>query len=106
MMFVDQFAPAAIRTAFAPVAIGLPQVAHARRTRFVPIRAAEMLRALAPSSMLLFPLAGARSLQRMVRLCMRLPCMRAGLADVARVFGEAFAGLLAEPAGRGLRAVA
>ena len=106
MMFVDQFAPASIRTAFAPIAIVLPQVAHARRTRFVPIRAAEMLRALAPSSMLLFPLAGARSLQRMAQLCMRLPCLRAELADDARDVGEAFASLIAEPARLGMRAVA
>lgn len=106
MMFVDQFAPASIRTAFAPIAIVLPQVAHARRTRFVPIRAAEMLRALAPSSVLLFPLAGARSLQRMARLCTQLPCLRAELADDPRDVGEAFASLIAHPARHGMRAVA
>jgi hypothetical protein len=106
MMFVDQFAPASIRTSFAPIAFVLPQVAHARRTRFVPIRAAEMLRALAPSSVLLFPLAGARSLRRMARLCTQLPCLRAELADDPRDVGEAFASLIAHPARHGMRAVA
>ncbi|HEV8500805.1 MAG TPA: hypothetical protein VGR63_04460 [Casimicrobiaceae bacterium] len=106
MMFVDQFAPASIRISFAPIAFVLPQVAHARRTRFVPIHAAEMLRALAPSSVLLFPLAGARSLQRMARLCTQLPCLRAELADDPRDVGEAFSGLIADPAAHGMRAVA
>ena len=106
MMFVDQFAPASIRISFAPIAFVLPQVAHARRTRFVPIHAAEMLRALAPSSVLLFPLAGARSLQRMARLCTQLPCLRAELADDPRDVGEAFSSLIADPAAHGMRAVA
>jgi hypothetical protein len=106
MMFVDQFAPASVRTTFSPIAFVLPQVAHAKRTRFVPIRAAEMLRALAPSSVLLFPLAGARSLRRMARLCTQLPCLRAELADDPRDVGEAFANLIADPARHGMRAVA
>jgi hypothetical protein len=106
MMFVDQFAPAAIRRSFAPVAIVLPRVAHARRTTFVSIGAAEMLRALAPSSVLLFPLAGARALSRMAALCSRLPCLRADLADDPRDVASAIAALIADPASRGLRAVA
>jgi hypothetical protein len=106
MMFVDQFARASIRASFAPVAIVLPRVAHARCTTFVPIGAAEMLRALAPSSVLLFPLAGARALARMAALCSRLPCLRADLADDPRDVAAAVAALIADPASRGLRAVA
>lgn len=106
MMFVDQFARAAICASFAPVAIVLPHVAHARRTTFAPIGAAEMLRALAPSSVLLFPLAGARALSRMAALCSRLPCLRADLADEPRDVAAAIAALIADPASPGLRAVA
>jgi hypothetical protein len=106
MMFVDQFAHAAIRTSFAPLAIVLPRVAHLRRTTFTPIGAAEMLRALAPSSVLLFPLAGARALSRMAALCSRLPCLRADLADDPHDVAAAIAALISDPARRGLRAVA
>lgn len=97
MLFVDQFAPASVRASIAPQAIVMPRVAHATRTHFVPISPAEMLRALAPSSLMLFPLAGGRAFQRMAKLCATLPCLRAELADdpadVARAFGE----LLAHP---------
>jgi hypothetical protein len=106
MMFVDQFAPSAIRTSFTPIAIVLPRVAHARRTTFAPIGAAHMLRALAPSSVLLFPLAGARALSRMAALCSRLPCLRADLADDPRDVADGIAALIADPASHGLRAVA
>ncbi len=95
MMFVHEFAPQSIRTSLRPVALVMPHVAHATRTHFVPISPATMLRALAPSSMLLFPLAGARPFARMAELCRSLPCWRAELADDARDVARAFGELLA-----------
>jgi hypothetical protein len=110
MMFVDRFAPQAICPSFEVDALVLPHVARGERTSFVPIGGAAMLRALAPSSMLLFPLAGARAFARMAELCTRLPCFRADLAEDANEVGHAFAQFLAQPLGqrhkRSLRAVA
>jgi hypothetical protein len=97
MMFVHEFAPHSVRTSFSPIALVTPRVAHAPRTHFVPISPATMLRALAPSSVLLFPLAGGRAFKRMARLCASLPCYRAELADDPRDVARAFGELLGEP---------
>ena len=96
MMFVHTFAPHKLRTSFAPRALVMPRVAHATHTHFVPISAAQMLRALAPSSLLLFPLAGARAFRKMARLCASLPCLRAELADDPEEVAHAFGDLLAQ----------
>jgi len=96
MMFVDEFAPHKLRTSFVPRALVMPRIAHAARTQFVPISAARMLRALAPSSVLLFPLAGARAFNRMARLCASLPCLRAELADDPADVARAFRDLLVQ----------
>ncbi len=106
MMFVDRFAASSICTAFTITALVMPQVAHASRTRFAPVSGATMLRALAPSSLLLFPLAGAHALHRMGELCSQLPCFRAELADDAGDVASAFAAFVADPGNPGLRAVA
>jgi hypothetical protein len=98
MLFVHEFAPKAIRRTFTPVALVLPCVAHRAQTRFVPVSPAAMLRALAPSSLMLFPLAGGRSFTRMAALCRKLPCLRAELADDPREVAAAMAGLLEQPA--------
>ena len=98
MLYMHEYAPAVIRTSFKPVALVLPRVAHGERTAFTPCAGASMLRALAPSSLMLFPLAGQRAFSRMAALCRRLPCLRADLADDPREVATAFAALL-EPHG-------
>ena len=98
MLFMHEYAPAAIRASSRPVALVLPHVAHRARTAFVPIAGATMLRALAPSSLILFPLAGKRAFSRMAALCKALPCLRADLAEDPRDVAAAFAALL-EPQG-------
>ncbi|MBS0319190.1 MAG: hypothetical protein JSR18_01500 [Proteobacteria bacterium] len=94
MLFVHEFAPASVRTSFVPRAIVLPRVAHAPRTTFAPLAPAAMLRALAPSSLMLFPLAGARAFTRIAALCRRTPCLVAHLADDADDVAAAFARLI------------
>lgn len=106
MMFVHEFAPQSVRESIRPVALVMPRVAHAAQTHFVPISAATMLRAVAPSSVLLFPLAGARSFKRMAQLCAGLPCFRAELADDPHNVARAFAGLFAQPVAARTPAVA
>lgn len=98
MMFVHEFAPQSVRRTIRPVALVMPRIAHAPHTHFVAVSAATMLRALAPSSVLLFPLAGARSFKRMAQLCTSLPCFRAELADDPRDVARAFGELLEAPA--------
>jgi hypothetical protein len=65
-----------------------------------------MLRALAPSSLLPFPLAGGGAFARMAALCRLLPCLRADLADDPRDVAAAFAGLLQQPVATALHALA
>ena len=81
MLFVHDVAPGRVGAPLALRAVVLPFVAHRATTRLVRIRPAEMLRALAPSSVLLFPLAGNAAFRRMADLCRELPCFRAELAD-------------------------
>jgi hypothetical protein len=106
MLFVHECAPQAIRMAFRPVALVLPRVAHQRHTSFVTLSPAAMLRALAPSSLLLFPLAGGAAFARMAALCRVLPCLRADLADDPHDVAAAFAGLLELPIDTAVRALA
>jgi hypothetical protein len=106
MLFVHECAPQAIRLTFRPIALVLPRVAHCRHTTFLPISPATMLRALAPCSLLLFPLAGGAAFARMAALCRVLPCLRADLADDPHDVAAAFAGMLEQPTDTPLRALA
>ncbi len=96
MLFVHDVAPDRVGHALALRAVVLPAVLHCATTRLVPISPAEMLRALAPSSVLLFPLAGGAAFRRMADLCRELPCWRAELADDPDDVATALRGLLAK----------
>jgi hypothetical protein len=86
MMFMHEVAPRQVLASFPLTALVLPVIARGARTRIVPASSAELLRALAPSSILLFPLAGAAAFERIARLCRSHPCYRAELsADPAEV---------------------
>ena len=94
MMFMHEVAPERVLKAFPVRAIVLPVVAGSSSTRIVRAGAAELLRALAPSSILLFPLAGATAFRRIADLCRSLPCLRAELAADPRDVAAAFARLI------------
>jgi hypothetical protein len=94
MLFVHDVAPDRVGRPLALRAVVLPAVMHRATTRLVPIHPAEMLRALAPSSILLFPLAGDTAFRRMADLCRELPCWRAELADDPDDVAAALRGLL------------
>jgi hypothetical protein len=98
MLFMHEHTPAAMRISSRPVALVLPRIAHRATTTFTPVAGATMLRALAPSSLMLFPLAGRHAFSRMAALCQGLPCLRADLADDPKDVAAAFAALL-EPKG-------
>lgn len=98
MMFMHEVAPQRILESFPLRAIVLPVVARLSSTRIVRAGAAELLRALAPSSILLFPLAGATAFQRIADLCRAVPCLRAELSTDPRDVAEAFARLTREGA--------
>jgi hypothetical protein len=104
MLFVHEVAPGRVGTPLALRAIVLPSVAHRATTRLVRIHPAEMLRALAPSSVLLFPLAGDAAFRRMADLCRELPCFRAELADDPDDVAAALRGLLADASSLAARA--
>ena len=94
MLFIQDVAPGRIGAPLALKAVVLPTVMHRATTRFVRISPAEMLRALAPSSIMLFPLAGNAAFRRMADLCRELPCWRAELADDPADVAAAMRGLL------------
>ena len=94
MLFVHDVAPGRVGSPLALRAVVLPFVAHRATTQLVRIHPAEMLRALAPSSVLLFPLAGDAAFRRMADLCRELPCFRAELADDPNDVAAALRGLL------------
>jgi len=104
MLFVHDLAPERIGSPLALRAIVLPVVAHRAATLLTPIHPAEMLRALAPSSVLLFPLAGDAAFRRMADLCRELPCFRAELADDPDDVAAALRGLLADSSSLAARA--
>jgi hypothetical protein len=104
MLFVDETAPDRIGSALSLRAVVLPVVAHRATTGLSPIRPAEMLRALAPSSVMLFPLAGDAAFRRMADLCRELPCWRAELADDPADVAGALRELLAKSAPSAARA--
>lgn len=93
MLFMHDVAPGRILTSFPLRAIVLPVLARRSATRIVRAGAAEILRALAPSSVLLFPLAGATAFQRIAEVCRAVPCLRAELSTDPRDVGDAFARL-------------
>lgn len=98
MLFVHDLAPDRVGAPLALRAVILPVVAHRPSTVLSPMHPAEMLRALAPSSILLFPLAGDAAFRRMADLCRELPCWRAELSDDPIDIATALRGLLAESA--------
>ena len=91
MMFMHEAAPQRILTSFPLRALVFPVVAHRATTKIVPAAPATLLRALAPSSILLFPLAGAAAFERMAQLCRSQPCFRAELSADRHEVGNAFA---------------
>jgi hypothetical protein len=74
----------------------VPVIAQRSSTRIVAASAAEVLRALAPSSILLFPLAGATAFHRIAALCRAVPCLRAELSSDPHDVAGAFVRLLRE----------
>jgi hypothetical protein len=90
MMFMHDVAPERVLRTFPLRAIVVPVITRRSSTRIVAASAAEVLRAVAPSSILLFPLAGATAFQRIAALCRAVPCLRAELSedphDVAGTF--------------------
>ena len=98
MLFVHEWHPNASVPRWNCRAVVLPVVAHRATTVLSPIRPAEMLRALAPSSVMLFPLAGDAAFRRMADLCRELPCWRAELADDPGDVAAALRDLLAKSA--------
>jgi hypothetical protein len=104
MLFVHELAPNRIGSALSLGAVVLPVVAHRATTGLSPIRPAEMLRALAPSSVMLFPLAGDAAFRRMADLCRELPCWRAELADDPADVAGALRELLAKSVAYAARA--
>ncbi len=89
MLFVHEFAPERLVRGFPLLALLVPVIANAARTRFVPARAADVARALAPSSVLLFPLAGALAFARIATLCRTLPAFRMELGSDPREIAAA-----------------
>ncbi len=106
MLFMHEAAPERVLCSFPLRALVLPVVALRRSTRIVPATAAELLRALAPSSILLFPLAGAIAFRRMAALCRAVPCLRAELSEDPRDIAGAFTRLLRDGAIAAAQAVA
>ncbi len=102
MLFMHEAVPRAVARSFPLRALVLPVIARLARTRIVPAAPAELLRALAPSSVMLFPLAGSLAFRRIAAWCRAVPCFRAELAEDPREIGAAFAtwlgGDLTEPA--------
>lgn len=89
MLFVHEFAPERLIRTFPLLALLVPVIANGARTRFVPARAADVARALVPSSVLLFPLAGALAFARIATLCRTLPAFRMELGTDPREIAAA-----------------
>jgi hypothetical protein len=98
MMFMHEAAPHRVLRSFPLRAIVVPVIAQRSSTRIVAASAAEVLRALAPSSILLFPLAGAIAFQRIAALCRAVPCLRAELSRDPHDVAGAFVRLLGDGA--------
>ena len=94
MLFMHEVAPERLLRSFSLRALVLPVVSRRRSTRIVPATAPELLRSLAPSSILLFPLAGAGAFRCMAALCRAVPCFRAELSEDRRDVADAFGKLL------------
>lgn len=89
MLFVHQFAPERLVSQFPLRALVVPNVAHAARTSFEPMPPADALRAIAPSSILLFPLAGSVAFARIAALCRAFPAYRMNLSPDAGEVADA-----------------
>jgi len=96
MLFMHEAAPRSMLHSFPLRALVLPVVARLAKTRIIPAAPADVLRALAPSSVMLFPLAGALAFRRIAAWCRALPCFRAELADDPRDVGVTFATWLSQ----------
>jgi hypothetical protein len=105
-MFMHEVAPQRVLRSFPLRAIVVPVIAQRSSTRIVAASAAEVLRALAPSAILLFPLAGATAFQRIAALCRAVPCLRAELSGDPQDVAAAFARLLRERPIAGVAAAA
>ncbi len=106
MMFMHEVAPQRVLRSFPLRAIVVPVIVPRSSTRIVAAGAAEVLRALAPSSILLFPLAGATAFQRIAALCRVVPCLRAELSGDPHDVAGAFARLLRDGTTDGVAAAA
>jgi hypothetical protein len=106
MMFMHEAAPQRVLRSFPLRAIVLPVITQRNSTRIVAASAAEILRAVAPSSILLFPLAGATAFERIAALCRAVPCLRAELSADPHDVAGAFARLLHDGAIAGVAAAA
>ena len=104
MLFMHDLAPDRTGSPLVLRAVVLPAVTHRAVTQLVPIHPAVMLRALAPSSVLLFPLAGGAAFRRMAQLCRLLPCWRAELSEDPAEIASSLRGLLATPRPLGVQA--
>jgi hypothetical protein len=89
MMFLHEASPAHVLRSFPLRALVMPVIAHLDHTRIVGATAAELLRAMVPSSLLLSPFAGALAMRRMAALCRSIPCFRAELAESTADVGQA-----------------
>ncbi|MEO8537245.1 MAG: hypothetical protein ABI533_06940 [Betaproteobacteria bacterium] len=97
MLFVHRIAPQRLAPQMPVRALVVPNVARASRTTFAPLAAPEALRAIAPSSILQFPLAGADALARIATLCRHVPTYRLHLSTDETEIVAAIEGFLAQP---------
>jgi hypothetical protein len=95
MMFLHEAAPGQVLRSFPLRALVMPAIAHRDHTRIVGAAAAELLRAMVPSSLLLSPFAGAQAMRRMAALCRSIPCFRAELAESTADVGQALSAFVA-----------
>jgi hypothetical protein len=100
MLFVHQFAPDRLLSQFPLQALVVPNVAGATRTSFEPMAAADALRAIAPSSILLFPLAGRIAFARIAALCRAFPAYRMNLSPDAGEVADALVRFIGRPLDR------
>jgi hypothetical protein len=94
VFFLHQHFPEQVSSGFPIKAILLPRVTHAEETRLRPATPGSALTALAPSTLLQLPGAGAAAIKKMSRLVQRVPAYVLELGtDVPRI-PEVILGLL------------
>lgn len=100
MLFVHEFAPERLIGSFPLKALLAPVIANAPRTRFAAASPAAVARALAPSSVMLFPLAGAIAFARIAQLCRTLPAFEVRLGTDPEEIAAAMSAFVSELTGR------